>query len=259
MTRVSRSAIRCCRARFSRALRRSSATWRRPAATCCSGRAATISTTSARRATNASPAAVPAPSTASTASTRSSARATSASRRIRPTCASRSPRSTRGAGHAARRASGRSPITDFHRLPGDTPEIDTNLGEDELITAVDLPGEDFAPHYTYLKLRDRLSYAFALVSVAAALKLDGDTIREARLALGGVAPKPWRELDVEAAMAGRAGDARDLRGGRRRAARGRARLLAQRVQVELARRAIVRALSQAAAGTPQVQTDKRVR
>src|SRR6516162_4426434 len=70
---------------------------------------------------------------------------------------------------------------DFHRLPGSTPERDTNLAVDEIITAIELPGKGFAKNYTYLKIRDRLSYAFALVSVAAALELDGDTIKEARL------------------------------------------------------------------------------
>jgi xanthine dehydrogenase YagS FAD-binding subunit len=78
-------------------------------------------------------------------------------------------------------------FADFHRLPGGAPERDTNLQADEIITAVELPARGFATNYTYLKLRDRLSYAFALVSVAAALELDGRTVKEARLALGGVA------------------------------------------------------------------------
>src|SRR5262249_15162765 len=84
-------------------------------------------------------------------------------------------------------------LTDFHRLPGNTPERDTNLGADEIITAVELPARGFASNHTYIKLRDRLSYAFALVSVAVGLELDGGTIKEARLALGGVAHKPWRD------------------------------------------------------------------
>jgi xanthine dehydrogenase YagS FAD-binding subunit len=78
-------------------------------------------------------------------------------------------------------------FADFHRLPGDTPQRDTNLQPDEIVTAVELPVRGFAENYTYLKIRDRLSYAFALVSVAAAFELEGNTIREARLALGGVA------------------------------------------------------------------------
>src|SRR6185437_1092162 len=81
-------------------------------------------------------------------------------------------------------------FADFHRLPGDRPEQDNTLAHDEIITAIDLPPQGFAAHYSYLKIRDRLSYAFALISVAAALELDGDTIKEARLALGGVAHKP---------------------------------------------------------------------
>src|ERR1700754_4551907 len=80
-------------------------------------------------------------------------------------------------------------IADFHRLPGSTPERDTTLEADELIVAVDLPPSRFAAHAHYLKLRDRASYAFALVSVAAALDLDGDVVRDARIALGGVAHK----------------------------------------------------------------------
>src|SRR5205814_1012664 len=90
------------------------------------------------------------------------------------------------------------PMTDFHRLPGDTPERDTNLKPDELIIAVDLPSMPFATRSHYLKVRDRASYAFALVSVAAALDLDSDkTIKAARVALGGVAHKPWRAEKLE--------------------------------------------------------------
>ena len=85
-------------------------------------------------------------------------------------------------------------FADFHRLPGNTPQRDTNLEPDEIITAIELPPKGFSANYSYLKIRDRLSYAFALVSVAAALELDGDTIKDARLALGGVAHKPWRSL-----------------------------------------------------------------
>ena len=95
-------------------------------------------------------------------------------------------------------------FADFHRLPGDAPHVDTNLRADEIITAVELPPKGFAGHYSYLKIRDRLSYAFALVSVAVGLELEGDTIREARLALGGVAHKPWRNPDAEARLAGAA-------------------------------------------------------
>lgn len=86
---------------------------------------------------------------------------------------------------------------DFHRLPGETPEIDNILMPDELITSIDLPQKGFSKNYSYLKLRDRHSYAFALVSVATALELEGTKIKEARIALGGVAHKPWRSPEAE--------------------------------------------------------------
>jgi xanthine dehydrogenase YagS FAD-binding subunit len=94
------------------------------------------------------------------------------------------------------------PLADFHRLPGDTPHLDTNLARDELIVAVDLPPSPFAGHAHYLKVRDRASYAFALVSVAAALDLDAGRVRSVRIALGGVAHKPWRALDAERRLIG---------------------------------------------------------
>src|SRR4029453_8844440 len=97
-------------------------------------------------------------------------------------------------------------VADFHRWPGSTPERDTTLEPNEIVTAVELPARGFATNYTYLKIRDRLSYAFALVSVAAALELEGSTIKEARLALGGVAHKPWRDQAAEAALRGQAAD-----------------------------------------------------
>ncbi|KAA0129390.1 xanthine dehydrogenase family protein subunit M [Chryseobacterium sp. SN22] len=93
---------------------------------------------------------------------------------------------------------------DFHRLPGDTPEIDNNLKQDEIITGIDLPDEDFSQYYSYLKLRDRSSYAFALVSVATAFKIENDQITEARIALGGVAHKPWRNQEAEESLKGKA-------------------------------------------------------
>jgi len=96
------------------------------------------------------------------------------------------------------------PFGEFHRLPGDRPDADTTLAAGELIIGIELPPGNFAAHSTYLKLRERLSYAFALVSVAAALDLAGDgTIRSARIALGGVAHKPWRDPEAEALLEGR--------------------------------------------------------
>jgi xanthine dehydrogenase YagS FAD-binding subunit len=95
------------------------------------------------------------------------------------------------------------PLTDLHRLPGEHPEIETVLTHGELITAVELPPLPFAARSAYRKVRDRASYAFALVSVAGALELDGGTVRDVRLALGGVAPKPWRAWRAEEALRGR--------------------------------------------------------
>jgi xanthine dehydrogenase YagS FAD-binding subunit len=93
-------------------------------------------------------------------------------------------------------------LTELHRLPEDHPEIETALEPGELITAVELPPSELAAHSTYRKVRDRASYAFALVSVAAALELDGDSVADVRLALGGVAPKPWRAWRAEEALRG---------------------------------------------------------
>ena len=149
-------------------------------------------------------------------------------------------------------------FADFHRLPGDRPEIDTSLRQDEIITAIELPPQGFAGNYSYLKLRDRLSYAFALVSVAVGLELDGGRVKEARFALGGVAHKPWRNAQAEAILSGRPANegtfmhAADLV---LREAKG---FEYNTFKIELARRAIVRALSQAARGTPQSQSDKKI-
>jgi xanthine dehydrogenase YagS FAD-binding subunit len=94
------------------------------------------------------------------------------------------------------------PMREFHRLPGDTPDRDTNLGPGELITSVDLPAESSGMRSKYRKVRDRASYAFALVSVAAALRLDNGKCSEVRIALGGVAHKPWRADTAEKMLAG---------------------------------------------------------
>lgn len=89
------------------------------------------------------------------------------------------------------------PFSDFHRLPGDDPSKDNNLLRGELITGITIPKNPFTKNVHYLKIRDRASYAFALVSVAAALDINGNTIRNARLAMGGVAHKPWRLIEAE--------------------------------------------------------------
>lgn len=88
-------------------------------------------------------------------------------------------------------------FSDFHRLPGDTPDIDNNLKTGEIITGIDLPKKGFSDNYSYLKLRDRSSYSFALVSVATGLDLENGLIKEARIALGGVSHKPWRVKEAE--------------------------------------------------------------
>ena len=136
-------------------------------------------------------------------------------------------------------------MADFHRLPGDTPQRDTTLAMGELIVGVDLPPDGFAGHAHYLKVRDRASYAFALVSVAAALDVRGGVIQDAALALGGVAHKPWRRPEAETRLVGREptdavfGEAADLllQGARPASQNG--------FKVTLARRAIVRALQTA--------------
>ena len=150
-------------------------------------------------------------------------------------------------------------FADFHRLPGDTPQRDTNLNRDEIVTALELPARGFPAHYTYLKVRDRLSYAFALVSVAVVLELDGDRIREVRFALGGVAHKPWRNSAAEAGLRGQAPNPENFKHAAElvlRDARGHEH---NAFKIELARRAIVRALGQAARGTPQSQSSKKIR
>jgi xanthine dehydrogenase YagS FAD-binding subunit len=135
-------------------------------------------------------------------------------------------------------------FADFHRLPGLTPNIETNLQPDELITAVDLPSLAYGNRSSYLKVRDRASYAFALVSVAALLDIGPDgAIRSARLALGGVAHKPWRATQAESELTGKKPDEKAFRAAAEaelRAARG---YQHNSFKIELAKRSIVRALT----------------
>jgi xanthine dehydrogenase YagS FAD-binding subunit len=140
------------------------------------------------------------------------------------------------------------PFSEFHRLPGDTPHIDTNLKGDEIITAVDLPAKGFAEHHTYLKIRDRASYAFALVSVAVVLEMEGETIREARIALGGVAHKPWRDKKAETLLHDRSATRESFRQVAEAMLDDAKGFPHNSFKIELAKRAIVRALSQAASG-----------
>jgi xanthine dehydrogenase YagS FAD-binding subunit len=150
-------------------------------------------------------------------------------------------------------------FADFHRLPGDRPHIDSNLRTDEIITAIELPPKGFVTNYTYLKIRDRLSYAFALVSVAVGLDMEGGTIKEARLALGGVAHKPWRDREAEAQLNGAPATRETFLHAAATVLRDARGFGHNEFKIELARRAIVRALAQAARGTPQSQADKRIR
>jgi xanthine dehydrogenase YagS FAD-binding subunit len=137
------------------------------------------------------------------------------------------------------------PIGEFHRLPGDTPEQDTNLQHGELIVAIELPQSTFAKHSYYLKVRDRASYAFALVAVAAALELDRGTIRQARVVLGGMAHKPWRSPEAEAALSGRPASEASFRQAAEAALKDAKPLAHNAYKVELGKRAIVRALMRA--------------
>ena len=137
------------------------------------------------------------------------------------------------------------PINDFHRLPGDTPEKDNNLGHGELITAIELPKSNFAKNSYYLKVRDRASYAFALVAVAAALEIDRSTIRQARIVLGGVAHKPWRSMEAERELAGRSATEETFRRAAEAALKDARPLAHNAYKVELGKRAVVRALMRA--------------
>lgn len=144
-------------------------------------------------------------------------------------------------------------LNDLHRLPGDRPDKEFELGSGDLVVALRLPADAsaFSSHARYLKIRERTSYAFAVVSAAAALEMDGGKIRRARLALGGVAPKPWRAFAAETVLEGAAPD----RAAFERAAE--AALADARpsgdngFKIDLARRVAKRALVRAAAGTPE--------
>jgi xanthine dehydrogenase YagS FAD-binding subunit len=134
-------------------------------------------------------------------------------------------------------------FADFHRLPGETPDQETNLAKDELITAVDLPASPFAARSHYIKVRDRASYAFALVSVAAALDIEGGRIITARIALGGVAHKPWRAYEAEQSLTGSHPNADAFEAAANAALAKAKGYKYNQFKIELARRTIVRALT----------------
>jgi xanthine dehydrogenase YagS FAD-binding subunit len=150
------------------------------------------------------------------------------------------------------------PFSEFHRLPGETPEIDTTVAHNEIILAIELPRTGFARNYTYLKIRDRLSYAFALVSVAVGVELDGGVIKQARIALGGVAHRPWRITSAEERLNGLAAERKAFGVAADAILEGAAGFAHNGFKIELARRAIVRGLEQAAAATPQSQSVKEI-
>jgi xanthine dehydrogenase YagS FAD-binding subunit len=150
------------------------------------------------------------------------------------------------------------PFGEFHRLPGVTPEIDTTLAQNEIILAIELPRAGFARNYTYLKIRDRLSYAFALVSVAVGLELEGGGIKEARIALGGVAHRPWRVTGAEERLKGQTAGRKAFGVAADAILEGATAFAHNGFKIELARRAIVRGLEQAAAATPQSQSVKAI-
>ena len=145
------------------------------------------------------------------------------------------------------------PLEAFHRLPGDTPWKETVLEPGELVVAVRLPASSaaFSDHSRYLKIRERTSYAFAVVSAAASLTLDGDVILEGRLALGGVAMKPWRCREAEAELAGKPATVDTFRRAAGAALETARPAGDNAFKIELARRIVVRALTLAAAGTPE--------
>ncbi|WHA43812.1 FAD binding domain-containing protein [Agrobacterium larrymoorei] len=137
------------------------------------------------------------------------------------------------------------PLRDLHRLPGETPEIETELHPDELITAVEIPALPFASRSTYRKVRDRASYAFALVSVAAALDVDdAGNVRDVRLALGGVAHKPWRAMKAEALLKGQTAGADAFRAAAEAELADAVGLRDNAFKIELAKRTIVAVLEE---------------
>ena len=149
-------------------------------------------------------------------------------------------------------------FADYHRLPGDKPWLDTTLAPGEVITAIELPPQGFAQNYTYLKLRDRQSYAFALVSVAVAMEMRDGVMTDVRIALGGVAHKPWRVSEAESILKGKVPSAEQFAQAADLLLKGAVGHGGNDVKIPLARRAIARACQQASAGTPQSQADKRI-
>jgi xanthine dehydrogenase YagS FAD-binding subunit len=140
------------------------------------------------------------------------------------------------------------PFAEYHRLPENNPEKDNNLNHGELVTSIELPKSNYANKSYYLKVRDRASYAFALVSVAAALETDGDKIKNIRIAMGGVAHKPWRAMEAEKFLTGKAATEANFKAAAVAEMKAAKPLEYNKFKVELGRKAIVRALMQAMNG-----------
>ena len=140
------------------------------------------------------------------------------------------------------------PINDFHRLPGDTPERDNVLAHGDLIISVEIPKNNFAGRSYYLKVRDRASYAFALIAVAAAIEIEGDRVKQARIVLGGVAHKPWRSTDAERILVGKRANRASFEAAATAALTDAKPLSHNSYKIELAKRAIVVALERAMGG-----------
>ncbi|SFH81712.1 FAD binding domain-containing protein [Halpernia frigidisoli] len=140
------------------------------------------------------------------------------------------------------------PFSDYHRLPGNDPQKDNNLVHGELITSIDIPKNNFANNSCYLKIRDRSSYAFALISVAAALELDGKSIKDVRLAMGGVSHKPWRALAAEKFLKGKTANMANFKIAAEEEMKSAKAFEHNQFKIEMGKKAIVRALSQALDG-----------
>ena len=151
------------------------------------------------------------------------------------------------------------PIAEFHRLPGDTPHIDHTVPAQDLIVSVTLPAVQRDSGFSYLKVRDRLSFAFALVSVASRVTVDDGRIADAAVALGGVAHKPWRDTEAEQLLINRPPSRETFDKFARFVLRDARGLSQNNFKIELARRIMIRALTQAANGTPQSQNAKQIR
>ncbi|MCW3080413.1 xanthine dehydrogenase family protein subunit M [Segetibacter sp.] len=140
------------------------------------------------------------------------------------------------------------PFADYHRLPGDTPQKDNNLAHGEMVTSIEIPKNNFANKSYYLKVRDRASYAFALVSVAAAIEMSGNQIKQARVAMGGVAHKPWRAYEAEKFLAGKEATETNFRQAAEMEMKQAKPLEHNKYKIELGTRAIVLALTKAMNG-----------